>query len=160
MQIVLTCVVAGVAGVQSWPTNAPLTRSPSAVVQSVGTETTIDIAAVGRVKLSAIAVPSGFEREALERLTSLVLHRWVHLEREGQTIGQSRWRQAYVVREDGLFVNAALVRDGLARVTSKSGSRRGVELEQAEAEARTARRGMWASGSGYTSRARPARPNP
>ena len=64
---------------------------------------------------------------------------------------------AYVMREDGVFVNAALVRDGLARVTARVPLTRLDELKRAEAEAQSFRRGMWGDTpqiptTGYTRR--------
>ena len=52
-------------------------------------------------------------------------------------------RLAYVTLETGEFVNARLVRDGLARVSARRRLRRWDELRQAEADARMRRRGMW-----------------
>lgn len=45
--------------------------------------------------------------------------------------------------ETGTFVNAVMVRDGLARVTARTLLARLGELRRAEAEAKSARRGMW-----------------
>ena len=52
-----------------------------------------------------------------------MLHRWVRLEQEGALVDAYNRHLAYVMREDGLFVNAALVRDGLARVSARCRSR-------------------------------------
>src|SRR5207247_6705958 len=84
-----------------------------------------------------------FGREARERLASLVLHRWIRLEQEGARVDAYDRHLAYVVREDGVFVNAALVRDGLARVSARTPLSRLDELKRAEAEAQSFRRGMW-----------------
>src|SRR5262249_37227229 len=98
-----------------------------------------------------------FGREARDRLTSLVLRRWVRLEYEGQTLDAYNRRLAYVMLEDGVFVNAVLVRGGLARVTARVPLSRRNELKAAEAEAQRFRRGMWGAAprieaSGYTRR--------
>jgi endonuclease YncB( thermonuclease family) len=45
--------------------------------------------------------------------------------------------------EDGQFVNALLVREGLARVSARVALTRLHELQQAEAQAQEFRRGMW-----------------
>ena len=45
--------------------------------------------------------------------------------------------------EDGLFVNAVPVREGLARVNARRPLVRLDELKRAEQEARAARRGIW-----------------
>lgn len=113
---------------------------------------TIDVAAVGRVRLLGIDAPemgSGFERpapfalEARMALQSLVLHRWVRLECDGPTTDDYGRRLAYVWLEVGEFVNARLVRDGLARATTRRRLLRWHELLRAEDEARGRRRGMW-----------------
>jgi endonuclease YncB( thermonuclease family) len=49
--------------------------------------------------------------------------------------------------ETGEFVNATLVREGLARVTARGSLSRRDELERAQDEAQRFRRGIWA---GYT----------
>ena len=61
-------------------------------------------------------------------------------------------RVAYVVTGDGVCANTVLVRDGLARVSSRLLTRlRLDELNQAEAEAQRLEKGMW----GYTRRPQP-----
>jgi micrococcal nuclease len=141
---------------------------------------TIDVEGFGRVRLLGIDAPelghaprhapqSGlargfdgpsetdapFAQEARDRLASLVLHRWVRLEQEGPALDVYNRHLAYVLLEDGLFVNAALVRDGLARVTARVRLARLDELKRAQAEAQALRRGMWGAlpqipSSGYT----------
>src|SRR5262249_29287917 len=66
-------------------------------------------------------------------------------------------RLAYVMTETGEFVNATLVREGLARVSARTPLARLTELKQAEREAQSQRRGMWGAAprvpaSGYTRR--------
>ena len=105
---------------------------------------TIDVAGVGRVRLLGIDAPeiahghdtaAPFACEARERLVELVLHRWVRLEADVARLDGYSRHLAYVVREDGLFVNAALVREGLARVSARVPLARLRELQRAEAEA-------------------------
>ena len=113
---------------------------------------TLDVAGVGRVRLLGVDAPElgrGFDtaaplaREARVRLASLVTGRFVRLELEGGR-GDGHGRVlAYVIRDDGLFVNAELLRAGLARISARFHLRRLDELRQAEGEARCARRGMW-----------------
>src|SRR5437867_7309367 len=127
----------------------PLTRSDPVLVRAVINGDTIDVLTVGRVRLLGIDAPEigsagSLGREARDRLAALVLHRFVRLEREAASSGQvSARRRAYVVREDGVFVNAVLVREGLARVSARMPVARLGELESAEKEARTYRRGLW-----------------
>jgi micrococcal nuclease len=147
-------------------------RSESVLVRSVIDGDTIDVATVGRVRLLGIDAPeigrgfdtsAPFAREARERLTQLVLHRWVRLEQEGATRDVYNRHLAYVMTEDGLCVNAALVRDGLARVSARLPLTRLTELQRAEADARAFRRGMWGSAPqvpapSYTGRSKASRP--
>jgi micrococcal nuclease len=143
-------------------------RSDPVLVRSVLDGDTIDVAGVGRVRLLGIDAPerahgldtaAPFANEAREKLIALVLHRWVRLEADVEKLDGYNRRLAYVVREDGLFVNAELVRDGLARVSARLRHARLAELKRAEAEAQRARRGMWGQAPavhapGYTRRRR------
>jgi micrococcal nuclease len=170
MQILIALGVMAVAVLQTSSFGGALRQSQPLLVKSVVNGDTIDVATVGRVRLLGIdapdagrgaATPAPFGREALDRLTSLVLNRWVRLEREGASAASTR-RQAYVTTGDGLFVNAALVREGLARVSARTAVTRLSELQHAEAEARAARRGIWGSAppvplAGYTPKARAIR---
>ena len=86
-----------------------------------------------------------------------MLRRWIRLEQEGARRDVYDRHLAYVVREDGVFVNAVLVREGLARVSARTPLSRLGELKSAEAEAQNFRRGMWGAtpqipASGYTSK--------
>lgn len=164
MQFLRTLTVLGIAALA--PAAAPA-RSEPLLVRSVVDGDTIDVATVGRVRLLGIDAPEigrGFDTpapfgfEARDRLASLVLHRWVRLEQDGAPLDVYNRRLAYVVREDGLFVNAAIVRDGLARVSARTPLARLDELRAAESEAQTFRRGMWGASPsippGYTRRSR------
>ena len=129
-------------------------RSESVVVKAVIDGDTIEVSTYGRVRLLGIDAPEigrGFDtpapfgREARDRLIALVLNRWVRLERDGPERDAYNRHLAYVMREDGVFVNAALVRDGLARVTARLPLSRLDELKRAEREAQTFRKGIWGS---------------
>ena len=103
-----------------------------------------------------------FAREARDRLSALVLHRWVRLEQEGAAFDAYDRRLAYVLTEDGTFVNAALVREGLARVSARMPLSRLAELQRAESEAQAFRRGMWGAApqipaASYTGRSKARR---
>jgi micrococcal nuclease len=84
-----------------------------------------------------------FARHAPTRLAAIVLHRWIRLEQDGAPLDIYNRRLAYVLTEDGVFVNAVLVREGLARVTARVPLSRLDELRRAESEAQAFRRGMW-----------------
>jgi micrococcal nuclease len=152
MQNLITWFVVGAAAVQTSVPGLRATRSDPVLVRSVLDGDTIDVSTIGRVRLLGVDAPelgrqydtpAPFAREARERLASLVLKHWVHLEWDGPIRDVYNRHLAYVVREDGLFVNAALVREGLARVTARLPLGRLDELNRAEHEAQAFRRGMW-----------------
>ena len=168
MQILPTVLAASVAVFQLASPSARITRSESVVVRAVFDGDTIDVSIYGRVRLLGIDAPeigrgydtpAPFGREARDRLAALVLHRWVRLEQEGLRRDAYNRHLAYVMREDGVFVNAAMVREGLARVSARVPLTRLDELKRAEAEAQSFRRGMWGASpqipaTSYTSRPR------
>ena len=130
----------------------PPQRPESLLVRSVIDGNTIDVATIGRVRLLGIDAPTlrrGFDRaaplalESRDKLASLVLNHWVRLEHDPRQLDPSARASAYVLREDGLFVNAALVREGLARVSTRLPLTRLPELRRAEREAQSFRRGLW-----------------
>ena len=117
---------------------------------------TLQVIGVGRVRLLGIDAPelargldtaAPFAREARERLATLVAGRYVRLESDGDTHDRYGRVLAYVIRDDGLLVNAEMLRAGLARVTARQPLRRLDELRRAEREAQAARRGLWAAGA-------------
>ena len=152
MQNLPACLASAMAAIQLSSIVPGVTRSQPVLVRAVIDGDTIDVATIGRVRLLGIDAPeigrgfdtgAPFAREARERLASLVLRHWVRLDEEGAALDAYNRHLAYVVREDGLFVNAVLVRDGLARVVARTPLVRLDELKRAEAEAQYARRGMW-----------------
>jgi micrococcal nuclease len=151
MQILRTLIVAAVAGICT--AQAPARTDP-VLVRFVLDGDTIDVATIGRVRLLGIDAPeighrydttAPFGREARERLTSVIAHRWVRLEFDGKREDAYDRRLAYVLLEDGTFVNALLVREGLARVSTRVPLVRLEQLRRAEADAREHRRGMWSA---------------
>ena len=152
MQILIAVLATGVAAIQTPSFNARITRSEPVLVRSVIDGDTIDVTAVGRVRLLGIDAPEigrGFDtsapfgREARERLTTLILHRWVRIEQEGPALDLYNRHLGYVMTEDGTCVNTTLVREGLARVSARTPLARLQELQRAESEAQAFRRGMW-----------------
>jgi len=136
-------------------------RVAPVLVRAVVDGDTIDVAGVGRVRLLGIDAPevghglatsAPFAEEAKERLTGLLWHRWVRLEQDAEKVDVYNRHLAYVMTEDGQFVNALLVREGLARVSARGGIARLDELKRAERAAQDARRGIW----GATPRIPPA----
>jgi micrococcal nuclease len=172
MQILITVALSGVVAMQTPAPTARITRSDPVLVRAVIDGDTIDISTIGRVRLLGIDAPevgrgydtpAPFGREARERLTTLLLHRWVRLEQEGTALDVYNRHLAYVMTEDGQFVNALLVREGLARVSARVPLTRLHELQQAEAQAQEYRRGMWGRSPSipppsYTRRSKPSRP--
>jgi micrococcal nuclease len=172
MQILIAALVFAVAIPQTSFVSTRVTRSDPVLVRSVVDGDTIDVATVGRVRLLGIDAPeigrvldtpAPFGREARDRLTQLVLHRWVRLEQEGAALDVYSRHLAYVLTEDGQFVNATLVREGLARVSARLPLARLAELQRAEGEAQAFRRGMWGSAPqipapSYTRRSKASRP--
>ena len=172
MQILIIVALAAIAAVHTSSSTARVTRSEPVLVRSVIDGDTIDVSTVGRVRLLGIDAPeigrvydtsAPFGREARERLTRLILHRWVRLEQEGAVLDAYSRHLAYVVTEDGVCVNATLVREGLARVSARLPLARLKELHKAEAEAQAFRRGMWGGtpqiqAPGYTQRSKASRP--
>lgn len=88
-----------------------------------------------------------FGHEAHEANEELVRGRAVRLVFDRDLRDRHGRLLAYVHRDDDdLFVNADLVRRGLARVIEiRPNTARAAELRAIEAEARAARRGLWAS---------------
>ena len=130
----------------------PSDCSVVALVTRVFDGDTVEAAGVGRVRLLGIDAPEiggPFERpapfaiEAREALRALVLHRWVRFECDGtrrDVYGRSLF---YISLESGEFINATLVRIGMARVSVRTRLRRWDELRRAEEDAQSRRRGMW-----------------
>jgi endonuclease YncB( thermonuclease family) len=172
MQILITLALSGVVAIQLPAPAARITRSDPVLVRAVIDGDTIDVATIGRVRLLGIDAPeigrgydtsAPFGREARERLTTLLLHRWVRLEQEGTALDVYNRHLAYVMTEDGQFVNALLVREGLARVSARVPLTRLPELQRAEAQAQEFRRGMWGRSPSipppsYTRRSKASRP--
>src|SRR4051812_15865014 len=172
MQILIAAALTAVAAIQTSSLAGRVTRTDPVLVRAVVDGDTIDVALFGRVRLLGIDAPElgrGFDtsapfgREARDRLTQLVLHRWVRLEQEGAALDIYNRHLAYVMTEDGQCVNAVLVRDGLARVSARVPLTRLAELQRAEAEAQAFRRGMWGSAPqipapSYTRRSKASRP--
>jgi endonuclease YncB( thermonuclease family) len=173
MQILITVALSGVVAIQMPAPAARITRSDPVLVRAVIDGNTIDVSTIGRVRLLGIEAPeigrgdgtsAPFGRDARQRLTTLLLRRWVRLEREGTALNVNNRHLAYVMTEDGQFVNAVLVREGLARVSSRVPLIRLRELQQAEAQAQEFHRGMWGRSPSipppsYTRRSKTSRPS-
>jgi micrococcal nuclease len=151
VQFLLTWLAFAVANPQLHRTPTPWRPDP-VLVRAVIDGDTINVQTIGRVSLLGITAPEGarapataapFAIEAKARLTSLLLNRWVRLEDDSARMGTSSRRTAYVITEDGQFVNAVLVREGLARVSARMFLTRLDELQRAEHEAQQSRRGIW-----------------
>lgn len=113
---------------------------------------TLDVSHVGRVRLLGIDAPevgigldtpAPFAPEAKALLATLVGGRYASLEADGDRYDKYGRRLAYLLRDDGLLVNAEMLRAGLARVSARRQLRRLGELRAAERSAKVARKGMW-----------------
>jgi micrococcal nuclease len=165
---VLAITAAAVSTTSAFPQSR---RSEPVLVRVVLDGDTIDVSTYGRVRLLGIDAPevshgldtpAPFGPEARERLASMILHRWIRLEYDGPLLDVYKRRLAYVLREDAVCVNAAIVREGLARVSAREPLARLNELKAAEAEAQAFRRGIWGAAppipsASYT---RPSRSQP
>src|SRR5262249_31042226 len=109
MQNLITVVAAGAAAIAAL-TPPEIKRSEPVLVRAVIDGDTIDVATYGRVRLLGIDAPEigrGFDtvapfgREARDRLTRLVLHRWIRLEQEEPTRDLYNRHLAYVMTETG-----------------------------------------------------------
>jgi micrococcal nuclease len=149
MQILSTWVWTAVAAIAI--AQAP-TVSNSLLVTQVVDGGTIEVQSIGRVHLLGIAAPRVERRagasaplglEARDRLSSLVAGRWVKLEFDRGRQAGTTGRSAYVLLDDGTFVNAVLVREGLARLAGYPSLRRYAELQRAQEEAKRLERGLW-----------------
>ena len=166
MQNLITSLVLSAAVLQTFGSpSLKVTRSDPVLVRSVIDADAIQVVSLCRMRLVGITAVKGprrtlappLAREARERLESLVLNRWVRLEWDADR-SVARGSSAYVMREDGVFVNAEMVRTGFARVTGRPPLGRLNELLRAEREAQTFRRGIWAdAAAGYTRPPRVAR---
>jgi micrococcal nuclease len=166
MQILITLLFSGVAAFQLSTATSRVTRSQPVLVQSIVDGNTIHVSTYGRVRLLGIIAPkigrglntaAPFGQEAQERLRSLLANRWVYLEQEGPALDAYNRHLAYVLTGDGQCVNTVMVREGFARVSARTALTRLAELQRAESDAQTTRRGMWGNSpqipsASYTSR--------
>src|SRR5262245_23868941 len=139
MQILRTLVAAAFLFSQSFQLSPRVTRSDPVLVNAVLDGDTITVSMFGRGGLLGIDAPeishgldsaAPFGREARDRLTGLLWHRWVRLEMEGPALDAYNRHLAYVVTEDGQCVNTILVREGLARVSARTTLARRDELQR------------------------------
>src|SRR3954471_18630238 len=101
MQFLLTMTSALVAVAATFVV-PPFGRSESVLVTAVIRGDTIAVTQFGRVRLLGVDLATPFANAARDRLTALLLHRWVRLESDGLR------RIAYVVTGDGVCVNTVL----------------------------------------------------
>src|SRR4051812_41165031 len=144
MHVLHILLVSGAAVFQAPAFNVRGIRSEAVLVRRVVDGDTIDVATIGRVRLLGIDAPeigrgfdtsAPFAREARTRLAAIVLHRWIRLEQDGVPLDTYNRHLAYVLTEDGVFVNAVLVREGLARVTARLPLSRLLQLPRGESQA-------------------------
>jgi endonuclease YncB( thermonuclease family) len=144
MQILRVLTLLAAAVTASQRATAPETVAVRAVIDG----DTLDVAVYGRIGLAGIKAPrlgrhgqadEPFARPAQQRLEGIVGHRFVRVEFPSAASRST----AYVLLDDGTFVNAMLVGEGLARVTARGRGARAEELRRAEERARRERAGLW-----------------
>jgi endonuclease YncB( thermonuclease family) len=172
MQFLQVLLVSVLAILQPSPIAGRVGPSDFVLVREVLDGNTIVVSNVGRVRLLGIHAPAAGDRtregtplgrQARDRLTGLLVNRWVRLEQDRASTGVRR-RLAYVMTGDGTCVNTTMVREGLARVAGRPPLTRLAELQRAEAEARMLGRGIWGSAPQsrsrrYTERLKASRPS-
>lgn len=147
----LARTAAAAAGPESLP------REGQATVTAVADGETVAIGPSSReVKLAGLQAPLllpaedgpswPLARESREALERLVRHRVVTLHRSGDGGSEDRYGRllAHLVRDDGLWIQGEMLRQGMARVLTLPGNAAlAPEMLALEHEARTARRGLW-----------------
>ena len=146
MQILRVLIVVATAAFASLQrVSGPETVAVRAIVDGDTRAVTV----YGHVRLAGIRAPrvprNGTEgapvgRAPRQRLEGMLTHRFVRLEFPSPASRTS----AYVLLDDGTFVNAVLVSEGLARASRGSGER-AAELVRAQERAQAARLGIWGS---------------
>lgn len=152
--LALLLVACGAGAAPELP--APLARGETVRVASVIDGDTVMLADGREVRLVGLQAPklplgrAGFEPwpladEAKAALADLVTGRTVTLGYGGRREDRHGRRLAHLVRADGLWVQAEVVRRGMARVYSFADNRALVrELQALEQAARADGRGIWA----------------
>jgi micrococcal nuclease len=144
LQILTTILVATIAS------QSPLARPEFVAVRGVVNGSTIDVASYGRIRLAGVKAPrpnhaglppEPFAAEARQRLEAMLTHHLVRLEFPSSSSRTS----AYVVLDDGTFVNALLAGEGLVLVTVRGRGLRPDALLRAQATAQAERRGIWSA---------------
>jgi len=146
----LVCAPAAAAAMISLPHGAGLTAGGAGMVAEIIDGDTVQLADGRTLRLAGLYAPkSGVAgRQAAHRLTELAAGRPVRLFFAG--LPRDRWRRvlAHLERGDGLWLQGALLAEGLARVQTRVQTRaetRAVAsaMLHLEAAARRARRGIW-----------------
>ena len=123
MQFLIALVLAAVAIPQS---SSLQMRASAVLVRTVIDGDTIDVADVGRVRLLGIdapeigrgvATPAPFDRKRAPADRSPCCIAGSASEQDNEKFDAYNRHLAYLITEDGQFVNAILVREGLARVS-------------------------------------------
>src|SRR5262245_61157237 len=140
------------AALQSFSASPRLNRSELVLVKSVIDGDTISVTTYGRVRLLGIDAPetshgidtaAPFGNEARDKLSRMILHRWIRRESEGPATDIYNRRPACALAGDGQGINTVMGREGLARVSARDPLVRLDEMKRAELEAQRFRRGIW-----------------
>lgn len=161
MMVVLACLAAGVAGTAhqgaspqpSRPAPSPAGAAELRRVRHVIDGDTLTVSGIGTIRLIGVDAPEkagGFREaepygeQATAFLKRLAEGRRVRLEYDGERKDRYNRTLAYVFLEDGTLLNEAIIRAGWAESYRNFAYHRKATFQQAEREARAARRGMWA----------------
>ncbi|MEZ5289378.1 MAG: thermonuclease family protein [Vicinamibacterales bacterium] len=135
------------------PPSSEQARADFARVRQVIDGDTITVSGVGTVRLIGVDAPEKtggyrasepFGDRAAAYMRELVGGKLVRLEYDGDRLDQYKRTLAYVFLEDGTCANEAIIRAGWAEVYRRFQYVRKPQFQAAEADARRARRGMWA----------------
>ena len=142
----LVCAPAAAAAMISLPHDAGLTAGGAGVVAEIIDGDTVRLADGRTLRLAGLYAPkTGIAgRQAAHRLSELAVGRPVRLFFAGPP--RDRWRRvlAHLERGDGLWLQGALLAEGLARAQTRAETRAAASaMLHLEAAARRARRGIW-----------------
>ena len=157
--LLIACVVFSAPGVRAAPPSGLVAGEQAKVADVIDGDTVVldrRVDGAIEVRLVGLQAPklplgrAGFRAwpladEAKAAVQSLVQGRAVTLYYGGARMDRHGRRLAYLVRDDGLWLQGAMLERGMARVYSFADNRGAVaEMLALEAAARMARRGIWA----------------
>jgi micrococcal nuclease len=156
MQISIKNRAAGIAVLAWIMAGAPVPAEAQRVRQVIDGDT-ITVSGVGVVRLLGVDAPEktgGYRQSepygdaATKFMRALVDGQVVRLEYDGPRTDQYNRTLAYVFLPDGRCANEAIIRGGFAETYRRFDYVKKPQFQAAEREAKEAKRGMWANGTG------------